>query len=288
MKKIIAKAFANKFIIILCTAILYLFVAQSCVRMRMSAEKTASFFKKANVPFIDKIINFKNYNIHYIESGEKSKRTLIFVHGSPGSWDAYKMYLTDSLLLKEFRIIAVDRPGFGYSNFGFAQNLNIQTNRIVAFIDSLDIKKPITIIGHSLGGPLVLSMAAARPQQFEHVVVLSGAVDPNLENPEIWRPILMAKPIRYLIPGALRPSNDELWWLKNDLINLKPSLSKIQSTVTVIHGSKDRLVPYANVKFMQLNLTGTKKTEILTLKNADHFIPWTHFEIIRNKLLNLQ
>jgi hypothetical protein len=24
--------------------------------------------------------------------------------------------------------------------------------------------------------------------------------------------------LRYLIPGALRPSNDELWWLKKDLV----------------------------------------------------------------------
>ena len=74
-------------------------------------------------------------------------------------------------------------------------------------------------------------------------MILAGAIDPNAENPEEWRPILMAKPIKYLIPGALRPSNDELWWLKDDLKIMKPQLHKITSNVIIIHGTKDQLVP---------------------------------------------
>jgi hypothetical protein len=37
----------------------------------------------------------------------------------------------------------------------------------------------------------------------------------------------------HLVPGALRPSNDELWWLK-DLFSLAPELKKITSAVTII------------------------------------------------------
>jgi hypothetical protein len=56
-------------------------------------------------------------------------------------------------------------------------------------------------------------------------------------------------PLRYLVPGALRPSNDELWWLKN-LFSLAPELKKITSAV-IIHGTKDALVPFSNVAFMK-------------------------------------
>ena len=258
------------------------------MRFRMTPKETATFFKTANVSIIDRTIQFKNYKLHYVESGVEGNQPLIFVHGSPGSWDAFKMYLKDSMLVKKFRMIAVDRPGFGYSDFGTAQNLEVQTAQMLALIDTLQLKKPIILVGHSLGGPLVLSMAAQRSTAFSHVVVLSGAVDPNLENPEKWRPILMSTPIRYFIPGALRPSNDELWWLKNDLFVLQLKLKKITSNVLIIHGDKDRLVPYANVNFMKLYLENTKNTESLTIKNADHFIPWSHYEVIRNRLLQLK
>jgi hypothetical protein len=35
----------------------------------------------------------------------------------------------------------------------------------------------------------------------------------------------------------LRPSNDELWWLK-DLFSLAPVEKKITSAATIIHGTK--------------------------------------------------
>ncbi len=267
--------------------ILFLLMGQSCMRMRSSSYETISFFNKAKIPFSQRKIQFDGYDMNFVETGSKENPPLIFVHGSPGSWNAYKKYLTDSLLLKKYRLIALDRPGFGYSDFADAQNLIIQTKRILALIDTLDLKKKVILVGHSYGGPLVLSLTTMRPQLFEHTVVLSGSVDPNLENPEKWRLFFMSKPMRYFVPGALRPSNDELWWLKKDLFDLQPTLKKITGKVTVIHGDKDRLVPYGNMKFMQLYLENTSKTDTLTIKRADHFIPWSHFDIIRDKLYNL-
>ena len=40
---------------------------------------------------------------------------LIFVHGAPGSWDAFKDYLTDEDLKSKARVVAYDRPGYGGS-----------------------------------------------------------------------------------------------------------------------------------------------------------------------------
>jgi pimeloyl-ACP methyl ester carboxylesterase len=91
-----------------------------------------------------------------------------------------------------------------------------------------------------------------------------------------------------LIPGALRPSNDELWWLKKDLILMKPLLKNITARITIIHGTKDRLVPFSNVKFMQLEFENAKKIDVIAINDADHFIPWSHFEIIKKALLNLR
>lgn len=267
----------------------YLVFCQSCMKMRMSSKKTIEYFSKSNTAFKD--INYKiseANQIHYIETGDATKPTLFFLHGSPGSWDAYKTYLSDSDLQKKYRLIAIDRPGFGYSNFGDAEDLNAQANLILTFIQSKNNNQPITLIGHSMGGPVIVKLATKNPTLFKNLVILAGAIDPKAENPENWRPVLMSKPIKYLIPGAFRPSNEELWWLKEDLKTMKSQLHKIISNVIIIHGTEDSLVPFSNVAFMEKEFINAQKIVILPIEKADHFIPWSHYEIIKKSLMSLE
>jgi pimeloyl-ACP methyl ester carboxylesterase len=254
----------------------------------MSTSETKVFFDTAKTTYADQTFTFNGFKIHYIQTGNKQKPTLFFVHGSPGSWDAYKDYLKDSLLLKKYRLIAIDRPGFGYSDFGSAEDLQVQALHISRFLKTIDNQKPIVLIGHSMGGPVVVKMATLEPKRYRHLVILAGAIDPKAEKPEIWRYFIMKKPIRYLIPGALRPANDELWWLKSDLIDMKPTLKNIISDITIIHGTKDPLVPYSNMAFMQKEFINAKSIHTIPIENANHFIPWEHYDEIRNVLLDLK
>ena len=231
--------------------VLYIIMCQSCMTMRYSNKETKKFFAGSKTEFQDKIIAFDGYKIHYVATGNAQNPTLFFVHGSPGSWNAFKEYLQDSLLLKKYRMIAIDRPGFGNSDFGEAQNLRVQSQRISEFIKKIDNKKPLILVGHSVGGPVVAQLAVDNPSWYKRLVILAGSVDPKAESPEKWRTVIKASPLRYLIPGALRPSNDELWWLKQDLVDLEPKLKNIISDVTVIHGTKDVLVPYSNMDFIK-------------------------------------
>lgn len=267
--------------------LIYILFCQSCMKMRMSSEKTKDFFQKSKIEYKDEIFISKKFKIHYIQTGNSENPTLVFVHGSPGSWDAFKEYLKDTLLLKKYRMIAIDRPGFGFSNFREAQNLEEQSSRISEFITSVDNKKPIVLVGHSMGGPVITKLAVDNPNRYSHLVILAGSIDPKAETPENWRPILKSFPIRYLIPGALRPSNDELWWLKQDLKIMQPELKNIISKVTVIHGTKDPLVPYSNVPFIQEKFTSAQSIKVISIENANHFIPWEHYDAIRNELLHL-
>ena len=269
-------------------AIIYLIFCQSCMQMRMTNKETKTFFTTSKTNYIDSSKEIDGFTIHYIETGNKNASTLFFVHGSPGSWDAYKDYLKDSLLLSKYRMISIDRIGFGYSDFGKAENLKTQSYIIEKFTKLTANGKPIYLIGHSLGGPTIVQMAAEKPKDYSAIIILAGSVDPKAEKPETWRAIIKTTPIRYIIPGALRPSNDELWYLKNDLIQLKPKLQNITSKVIIIHGTKDPLVPYSNVAFMRREFVNAKSLEIISIKDANHFIPWEYFKEIRDVLYKLE
>ena len=268
--------------------LLYLVFCQSCMRMRMTSKETKTFFKTAKTTYIDSSLVINNFTIHYIETGNKNAPTLFFVHGSPGSWDAFKDYLKDTLLLSKYRMIAVDRIGFGYSNFGQAEDLRTQSYILEKMTQKIANGKPIYLIGHSLGGPTIAEMAADKPNDYAALIVLSGSIDPKAETPEQWRSVIKTRPLRFLIPAALRTSNDELWSLKRDLYDLKPKLRNITTKVIIIHGTKDQLVPYSNVAFMKSELYSAETVDVISIKDANHFIPWVNFEQIRDVLYKLE
>ena len=94
-------------------------------------------------------------------------------------------------------------------------------------------------------------------------------------------------PLNFLVPGAFRPSNEELWYLKKDLMLMDKNWDKITCPVWIVHGDKDDMVPVNNVTYAMRKLTSAKSVKVKIIPGANHFIPWTHFKEIKDVLLNL-
>jgi pimeloyl-ACP methyl ester carboxylesterase len=265
----------------------WLLFAQSCMSFRKSDSEEKDEFAKAHVALQTATASVDGRHIHYAITGNDSLPTLFFIHGSPGSWNAFAAYMKDSLLLKKFRMVSVDRPGFGYSDFGMPQHLDVQSLWINTLFSKLDNHKPMFLAGHSLGGPLVIKLGADNPGVFSGIVVISGSIDPKEENPEKWRPWLFETPLNCFVPGAMRPSNEELWYLKKDLVWLRKDFQKITCPVYFIHGAMDTWVPPANVDYGKSLLVNSPRVEETLIPGANHFIPWTKFTEIRAVLLKL-
>lgn len=266
----------------------WLVFAQSCMRMRTTDNAAREDFAKHNVPFTPAFFSTGNTNLHYVVTGSDSLPTLFFVHGSPGSWDAFAGYLKDSLLRTRYRMISIDRPGFGYSNFGDALNLEEQGKAISALLAHIQNGKPVCLIGHSLGGPMVVKLAADNPNaHISNLVILAGSVDPAEEKPENWRVPFDRTVLRYMIPGAMRPSNAELLMFKKDVEEMPKDLASITCKVLIMHGSKDALVPPANADYAKAHLIKAKEVQLVWFEGENHFIPWTKFADIRNALYTL-
>ncbi len=265
----------------------WLVVSQSCMKFRITDEKAATMFAENGISLKTNSIIINKTQLHYVQTGADTLPTIIFLHGSPGSWDAFSAYLQDTDLLKKYRMVSIDRPGFGYSTFGNAMNLANQSTIISPLFQVLSNAKPVYLVGHSLGGPLVVQLAADNPGIINAIVILAGSIDPAQEKPERWRTLLMNNPLQYLVPGALRPSNVELWFLKKDLKLLAPRFSEINARVILLHGNKDQLVPYENLLYGKKMFTHAKHLDTLTIVGANHFIPWSHYEKVKNVLMYL-
>ncbi len=252
----------------------WIIFAQSCMKFRMSDSKASKSFAKNGIQLFTQTIVVNGFNLHYAKTGNDSLPTLFFVHGSPGSWDAFSVYMQDKDLLAKYRMVSIDRPGFGYSQFGDAKNMQEQSDIISPLLKYIDNKKPIYVIGHSLGGPLAIKLAADNPTTFAGIVLLAASVSPTDEAPEKWRGLLAKSSLEYLLPGAFRPSNKELWAFKKDIFPLSKQFVSITCPVWIIHGDKDKFVPVANADYAKKMLVNAKFVETKILKDAPHFIPW--------------
>ncbi|MGL6268777.1 MAG: alpha/beta fold hydrolase, partial [Chitinophagaceae bacterium] len=174
--------------IIFLLAILFAWVilAPGCMTFSKSDQKAQAQFKRKGLELKTANLKVNNRNIHYTRVGNDSLPTLIFIHGSPSSWTAFEDYMQDSALLFHFRMISVDRPGFGSSDFGEAVNLAEQSLLLLPILDAEKNGKPVYLAGHSLGGPLVVKIAADYPTALKGIMIISGSIDPALEPAEKW------------------------------------------------------------------------------------------------------
>jgi len=258
------------------------------MKERWSDKKAYAIFKADSVPLQmhDTIIN--KTHLHYAVTGGDSLPTLVFVHGSPGSWMHYMRYLRDADLRKKFRIVAIDRPGFGYSSFGKAMHLQDQCNIISPVMQSLKNTHPIFLVGHSMGGPVAVKLAADNPTLFKTVVIVAGAIDIDQEAKETWRHIMNVRPLYWTLPGAFGPSNTELLYLKDDLKPLQQDFKKITCNVLFVHGDKDTWVPIKNIAYGKKMMVNAASINADTLHGADHQIPWKRREDLKAILLKLE
>jgi len=227
------------------------------------------------------------HHIHYWDIPNEGKPLIMFVHGSPGSSTALMNIATDSLITANFMPVLVDRPGFGYSDFGKAEkSLAIQSELLNGVINNYPNSKKI-LVGHSLGGPLIAKMAMDFPETFSAIVILAGSIDPQLE-PQEWHRKPMSSPwIRWMIPKSFAASNDEIITLKRELEQMLPDWEKIKIPVIVIQGTKDGFVPKENAIFA-LKMLKNAQVKIKMLPGDSHFFPFTKPEIVVKELMFLK
>jgi pimeloyl-ACP methyl ester carboxylesterase len=265
----------------------WLVVAQFSMKYRISDKKAKEEFLKEGTTLDTGFIKVDSFNIHYARTGNDTLPTLFFVHGSPDGWIRYKDFMKDKDLLNRFRMVSIDRPGFGYSRFGDAKKLKEQSNLISGFARSINNNKPVYAIGHSYGGTVIVQLQVDNEDLFDGLILLAASVDPKEEKPEKWRYIMRIPPLNYLLPGAFRPSNEELVYLKNDLKELDKQWEKITCPVWIFHGDKDTYVPVANAEYAKKKLTKARSVEVNILKGADHFIPKERYEDVKEALMRL-
>jgi pimeloyl-ACP methyl ester carboxylesterase len=111
----------------------------------------------------------------YVDDGGRNGVPIVFVHGNGGSSAQWREQL-EHFRASGRRAIAIDLPGFGRSNTPVNGDLSLtaMAAAIDRTVEALDVKR-FVIVGHSYGGAVVATYAAAHPEKVAGVVYVDAA-----------------------------------------------------------------------------------------------------------------
>jgi len=148
------------------------------------------------------LVTVKGRRLHFREAGEG--RPVVLVHGNTGS----SRWFVRIEEIPGVRFIAPDLPNFGESDGIGAVEIDEYAAYLLAFLDALSIRTA-TVVGHSLGGAVAMSLALSNPQRVTRLLLIDSAPIAGLVTPEEHYPAieqyranrqLLAQALRFVVP----------------------------------------------------------------------------------------
>ncbi|MBL4639786.1 MAG: alpha/beta fold hydrolase [Kordiimonadaceae bacterium] len=284
MKKILI---AVPILLVAAMAYVFFFMPLVMITYARDAERGAA-------GLVEKSIQVGTHNISYLEGGEGE--TLLLLHGFAADKDNWVRF---SKYLKSYRIIALDLPGWGESDYVEGETYGVanQVARLQEITKALGLKK-YHVAGNSMGGWIAGALAHAAPEQVlslglfdaagvttpkksEFLLALEKGENLLLTNsPEdfdrildfvfVTPPEIPGSVKAYLAEkGTLRRSlNEKIGQeLGTNLVALEPLLPDLQMPAFIIWGDTDRIIDISAIDVMKPLL---KDPTVIVLEATGH------------------
>ncbi|MFK8037885.1 MAG: alpha/beta fold hydrolase [Crocinitomicaceae bacterium] len=153
---------------------------------------------------IDQYITLKdNRKLGFAEYGNSDGCPIIYCHGSQSS--RFEMHYDMTFATKNgLRIITVDRPGHGLSDFNAVGSILSFAKDVKALTEYLKIEK-FSVAGMSAGSPFALALAYSYPENIHKVSIISGfAPFTNLSKTYLSKEVKMMLSLAKSFPLLLR------------------------------------------------------------------------------------
>jgi 2-hydroxy-6-oxonona-2,4-dienedioate hydrolase/2,6-dioxo-6-phenylhexa-3-enoate hydrolase len=247
--------------------------------------------------------------VHYNEVG--SGYPVVLLHGGglgASSWSNFVMNIDP--LADQFRVIAVDAPGFGKSGpivLKDEARSTVFARAVKGVLDSLGIEKA-HLIGNSMGGASALTFAVDYPERADKIVMMGAA---PIGQRLMFTAMLPTDGIRALMHVYADPSFESFRTMfdmmvydktsvPDDTLKLRAAsvneehrknylesqrnlagvsrdimaeLPKVNSQVLLIHGSNDTMSPLENSLSL---LPYLKKAEMHIFNQCGHWAQYEH------------
>lgn len=236
-----------------------------------------------------KSATIKGLKLYYEESG--MGMPFIILHGFSGTASAWKGFIPG--YEKHFRVIAIDLPGHGRSDYMDTTRVYLHKRAaeyILGLIDHLKLDS-VYVMGHSSGGFISTYMATLRPDVVTKIIVVDGQVYYSKKTRDIITDCCGGPPGQPLLD---RHGKEKAFLLRKQFYHFRllhgdPSftpdvLGSIKAKAFIIHGDNDQIAPLFNALEMYNNIPRSHLWVVPNGGHAPNFDPNNHAEFLRRTL----
>ncbi|KAI6649500.1 hypothetical protein LOD99_11865 [Oopsacas minuta] len=119
-------------------------------------------------------ITINGIQLHYVISGPEGAPVMLMLHGFMEFWYSWRYQIKE--FSKKYRVVALDLPGYGYSEkptSGKFYTMLYLTDTIIGLVNAISSNRCI-IIGQSLGAAIAWNVVRTRPESFSHLIIVNG------------------------------------------------------------------------------------------------------------------
>ncbi len=230
--------------------------------------------------------------IHYIPSGQHNLRVIetgrsdpeapliLFIHGAPGNWAAFRGYLADPGLRQRARLLSMDRIGYGQTSLGQSEK-NIRPHAM-SCLDIVNYFQPksVILISHSYGGPIAAMATTIHGEYIGSHLMISPVIDPDNEKIIFGTQLINTQFFRAILPDFINVASDEKFSHAEALCEISDIWERITVPTIHMHAPNDKIAPYAENVAFSLKHINHGILEVVTVEDRDHFIPWNARDIV--------
>ena len=234
-------------------------------------------------PEIGKSAEANGIRTNYLEAGS-GEETVVLIHGSgPGVTSYANWRLVIPALAENFRVVAPDMVGFGFSDRpeGVKYSLDTWADQTVGLMDTLGIEKA-HLVGNSFGGAIALRIATKHPERVGKLVLM-GSMGVPFEITEgldtVWGYEASVENMRKVLDyftydksaiddelarsryeGSIQPGFQEAFssmfpaprqrWVEAMTIP-DEELKKLPHPALMVHGREDQVIPVSNSYYLE-------------------------------------
>jgi len=225
-------------------------------------------------PEIGQRIRTGGFETNYHEQGQG--QPVLLVHGSgPGvtAWANWRLVIPK--LAEQFRVVAPDMVGFGYTERPPGQSYDMKAwlRHALDFMDAMEMEQ-VDLVGNSFGGALALALTAYHPERVRRLVLMGSVgvpfeITPGLD--DVWGYQPSVENMRRLVDifaydpalasdelaqmryeASIRPGVQEAYaamfpaprqrWV-DAMVTPDDRIRGIEQETLIVHGREDQVIP---------------------------------------------
>jgi pimeloyl-ACP methyl ester carboxylesterase len=164
-------------------------VAAAIAAFMLAGTAQAKTSKRLNPPLTYKTVKIDGLDIFYREAGDKSKPTILLLHGFPSSSHMFRNLIPQ--LAGSYHVVAPDYPGYGQSSMPKVTEFDYTYENLAKVVEKFTVAlalKKYSLYVQDIGAPIGFRLAVKYPERVQTLIIQNGNAYDEGVSSDFWNP----------------------------------------------------------------------------------------------------